>query len=147
MSPEAASGERGSVIRFVVYGRPVPKARPRVVRRGDRVTTYTPKSTAAWEDMIRYQALEHRPPRLLDGPIAVRATFYLARPKSRRGMWADRKPDWDNLAKAVTDALEGLFWANDSRLVDVQVRKMYGDPPRVEIEVEELPRRGSLRGG
>jgi len=126
---------------FTVYGKPVAKARPRVVRLPNgQSRTYTPKATASWEEMIRYQALGHRPAALIDGPISVDATFYLPKPKSRRksDVWADRKPDWDNLGKAVTDALEGLFWANDSRIVDCRVRKLYGDPPRVEIEIREV---------
>ena len=128
-------------MRFTVYGKPVGKARPRVVRLPNgQSRTYTPRSTTSWEEMIRYQSLEHRPTTLMDGPIGVSATFYLPKPKSRRkgDVWADTKPDWDNLGKAVTDALEGLFWVNDSRIVDCRVRKVYGEPPRVEIEIEEL---------
>lgn len=100
---------------------------------------YTPKSTRDWEELIRYQALAHRPPKLLDGPLSLEATFYLVRPKSKpkKRLYPDTKPDLDNLEKAVCDALEGLIYVNDSRIVDKVVRKRYGDPPRVEVGIRE----------
>lgn len=131
----------GRVISFTVYGRAVAKQRARTVRLPNGgVRTYTPQATVKWEHEIRLQALEHRPTDPLDGPIRLGATFYLSKPTSRpkRAVWADRKPDADNLLKAVTDALEGVMWANDSRLVDVHVRKLYGSPPRVEIMIEPI---------
>lgn len=124
--------------RLTALGVPVPKARPRVVRRGDKVMTFTPTSTAQWEETIRWQVLQHPPARLLSGPLAAELTFYLPRPKTAKRTYPDTKPDWDNLGKAVTDALEGLVFENDSRLVDVMVRKRYDTQPRVEIVLSEL---------
>jgi len=126
------------LIRFTVYGQASPKARARTVRLPNGgVKSYTPESTRAWEEFVRYQALEHRPARLLDGALALQVTFYLPRPRSapKRRRYPEVKPDLDNLVKAVKDALEGLFWVNDSRIVELVARKRYGDPPRVEIEV------------
>ena len=62
------------------------------------------------------------------------------RPKScKRGGWHDRRPDCDNLLKAVMDALNGLIWTDDARIVDMRVQKDYAiGPPRVEISVEEV---------
>jgi Holliday junction resolvase RusA-like endonuclease len=129
------------MIALVVYGHPVPKARARVVRtKNGKTVSYTPGKTADWENSIRAQALACRPETLLDGPLALEVTFYLLRPRSRpkRDRFPDRKPDLDNLLKAVKDALNGVVWTDDSRIVDIVVRKRYGDPPRVEVVVREM---------
>ena len=125
-------------ISLTIYGHPVPKARARTVRtRGGRTVSYTPAKTESWEDSIRAQALQSRPGRLLDGPLALEATFYLLRPKSKpkRVLYPAWRPDLDNLVKSVKDALEGIIYTNDSRIVDEVARKRYGDPPRVEITI------------
>ena len=123
---------------MIIYGHPVPKARARTVRtKSGKTVSYTPAKTESWEDSIRVQALSCRPGQLLDGPLALEATFYLLRPKSKpkRVVYPSWKPDLDNLVKSVKDALEGIIYTNDSRIVDEVIRKRYGDPPRVEIAI------------
>jgi Holliday junction resolvase RusA-like endonuclease len=124
--------------RLVVPGTPIPKARPKFNRKTG--ITYTPQTTVRWEDTIRYAALQHPPERLLAGALSATLTFYLPKPKSvaRKRFYPEVKPDWDNLGKAVTDALEGLAFKNDSQLVKVIVEKLYGDPPCAVIEVAEI---------
>ena len=41
-------------------------------------------------------------------------------------------------ASELRDAL-GAPTANDSRIVKKEVSKVYGDPPRVEVELEVMP--------
>lgn len=126
------------MVSIVVYGTPVPKARARTVRlKNGKTISYTPDKTAAWENKIQEQALKKRPGELLDGPLILEATFYLQRPKSKpkRVKFPDTKPDLDNLVKSVKDALEGIIYTNDSRIVDEVIRKRYGDPVRAEITV------------
>ena len=43
------------------------------------------------------------------------------------------KPDLDNVAKLIFDALNGVAWYDDNAIVDTQVRKFYSDTPRVEV--------------
>ena len=126
------------MITFTVYGNAEPKARARTVRlKNGRTVSYTPGKTAAWEDSIKLQALEHRPGKLLDGPLVLEVTFFLQRPQSRpkKCRYPDRKPDLDNLIKSLKDACEGIIYTNDSRIVEEHVKKEYGDPPRVEVKI------------
>jgi Holliday junction resolvase RusA-like endonuclease len=135
------------MVSVVVYGTPVPKARARTVRmKNGRHVTFTPDKSAAWENKIQAAALESRPKELLDGPLVLEVTFYLQRPKSKpkRVRFPDTKPDLDNLVKSVKDALEGIVYANDSRIVDEVARKRYGDPPRVEVTIRPAERLGGV---
>lgn len=45
------------------------------------------------------------------------------------------KPDWDNIAKSACDALKGIVWDDDSRVVMGQVQKYFSDDPRLRITV------------
>ncbi len=80
----------------------------------------------------------------LDCPLKVRITAYCTCPKSKRNaVWADTKPDYDNIEKLIGDALEGILWVNDSRIVDGQCIKKYapaGEPGWIELEVSECPK-------
>ena len=49
-----------------------------------------------------------------------------------------KKPDIDNIAKAVLDALNSVAYRDDTQIVDLQIRKQYSEKPRLEICMEEL---------
>lgn len=48
---------------------------------------------------------------------------------------ADKKPDWDNHAKLVTDAMRGIVFVDDSLVVVGSVVLMYSRRPRLEVTV------------
>jgi Holliday junction resolvase RusA-like endonuclease len=79
---------------------------------------------------------------LLDEPLGLTAIFHLPKPSSapKWKLWARGRPDVDKLARAVLDALTGVLWVDDSRVVSLHVQKPYaiGSPPRAEITVEPL---------
>lgn len=129
------------MISFTVYGEAVPKARARVAFVHGKTFAYTPKKTKVWEEQVYYTALEHRPDTLLDGPLFIYLTFYLLKPKSaiRKRLYPDKKPDADNMVKAIIDSLEKVIFTNDSRICDLVIKKRWGNPPRVEIIIGELP--------
>lgn len=136
------------MIHFTVLGLPIPKARARTMTLANgRPHTYTPDKTGAWENSVKIQARRHRPKEPLDGPLMAELTFYLPKPSTKPAkiLYPDVKPDLDNLAKSIFDALEGEFFVNDSRFVDQILRKRYGEPARVEITIG--PMGGGLSGG
>ena len=120
---------------FTIPGKPVAKGRPRVASIGGHARAYTPAKTAAAEQSFLALALPYRPAEPLDGPIAVRIVLALPVPAS----WSKRKrtaaaegdllpagrPDLDNYAKLILDALNGVFWRDDAQIVDLRVTKAY----------------------
>ncbi len=123
-------------IKFTVLGEAMPWQR---VTWGKYGNSYVPEETRHWKLVIQCEAEDHKPTKLLDGPLAAETVFYLTRPKSRpkKHKYPDRKPDADNLEKSIYDALEGIIYKNDSRIVDKTFKKRYGDP-RVEITIKEV---------
>jgi len=82
-------------------------------------------------------AWEGKPP--LVGGLAFTALFYLPKPASakRTDRLPLKRPDLDNLMHKLTDQFKGVFWFDDSQIVDVQARKRFAcDRPDGLIGVE-----------
>ena len=135
---------------ITVYGNPVAKARARTVRsKYGKVHTYTPAKTANWEAVIRadaIQALSKQGGKMLKGALDLTAVFYLQMPKSISKRMIGialptKRPDLDNLLKAVKDALRGIVYRDDSQIADVLCKKRYTNEsiltPRICIEIKE----------
>lgn len=107
---------------FEVVGRVVGSARPRVTRHG----TYIPTKTRRYRELIRSCFIESGGQRMA-GPLAVRVDVYRELPSSRPKRTESEadtfKPDVDNVAKNVLDALNGLAWDDDASVVDLHVVK------------------------
>lgn len=107
----------------------VGKARPRVTSHG----TYTPRSTSDAEDEVvtafrdAVKSRRYFEPAPKGCPVGVWISITRAMPESRpRGLQYEQdtfKPDVDNIAKLVLDALNGEAWADDSQVVELAVRK------------------------
>lgn len=46
------------------------------------------------------------------------------------------KPDYDNLEKFYLDCANGVFWPDDSMIIDAHAHKRYSENPRVEITIK-----------
>ena len=49
-----------------------------------------------------------------------------------------KKPDADNILKAVADALNGVAYKDDACVVKMDVEKFYADVGRIDIVVESF---------
>lgn len=133
-------------VSFFVSGEPKGQPRPRAFARkmgGKFVARVFDAGTAeAWKSCIAAAAAQHKPAEPIAGPVRLRLCFYLARPKGHytagmieRGLRATAphyhtgKPDADNLAKAVMDALTqcGWYWLDDAQVAILAVAKNYAD--------------------
>lgn len=131
---------------FMIPGKPVGKARPRVNTYTHRA--YTPDATKAYESTVRASYINAAPPveRLHVGPLRVEIVAYYPIPKSwnkarKRAALAGEtrpevKPDLDNLVKAILDALNGLAYEDDASVTDLIVRKHYAEIGRVIVRIE-----------
>lgn len=133
---------------IIVEGEPKGKGRPRFTRTGH---AYTPARTREYEDLIAeraIEAMEGRQPIPRDVPLRVTivAVFGVpvSWPKKKRlaalqgVLRHTRKPDYDNVCKAVCDALNGIVFEDDCQIVSGEVEKVYGPEPMLKIFIEEL---------
>ena len=55
-------------------------------------------------------------------------------------MWSNKsnkKPDWDNIGKIVSDALNKFAFKDDSQITDVRIFKKYAKTPKVIVQIGE----------
>lgn len=133
-----------------VLGSPVGKGRPRVVKRGRHVSTYTPKKTADWEHNAAWTFRAAYAPRPVhEGLVAVCVAAVKERPnrlmrkKDPDGrMYRSTLPDGDNVLKAVADALQkGGVIRDDKQVVEWHVRSAYTtktEGPSVAVRVYKI---------
>lgn len=134
-------------VEFTVPGKPVAKGRPKFARMGTFVRAYTPEKTVNYETLVKVAAAEamgDREP--IEGPVSIIIAIYVPIPVSesrkRSELMASgqilptKKPDADNVLKAVKDAVNGVVWRDDSQVVDVVLSKRYSLSPRVCVTVE-----------
>jgi crossover junction endodeoxyribonuclease RusA len=115
---------------LAVAGIPATQGSLRTVGRG-RVIHDNPQ-LPNWRRTIAWQARAARPPRWSKaGPFALDLTFYLPRPKSlprHVTLPIKSRNDIDKLARAALDALSGVLYDDDGQVVDLTVRKRFGQP-------------------
>jgi Holliday junction resolvase RusA-like endonuclease len=130
---------------FEIPGSPKGKGRPRFTRSGH---AYTPESTASYENLVKvcFAQKYHGTQPIPHGvPVEAHITAFFPIPKSAsKSRAADmergfelptKKPDTDNLAKIVLDALNGMAYHDDAQVVELTVIKTYSHVPRVEVSI------------
>ncbi|MFM0878879.1 RusA family crossover junction endodeoxyribonuclease [Streptococcus suis] len=148
-------------MKLIIPIEPKPQSRPRAGRRGKHATVYEDGKMVAWRKKCTEFVRQNYDGPYFDGVIKVDMTFYIPAPKSmseppksqskakkvqqyddfiNERIYVDKKPDLDNLEKAVYDSISkaGNVWTDDNIIVEHTTRKVYSPRPRIEIEVEEV---------
>ena len=136
---------------FEVEGKPVGKGRPRFKRMGKFVQTYTPEKTADYEKLVRLR-FQNAGGMITDKPVKIEIVAFFAPPKSARKkdkieMLANiilptKKPDCDNIAKIILDALNKIAYVDDSQVVELIVKKRHLAEAKVTVHIEEIETAG-----
>jgi Holliday junction resolvase RusA-like endonuclease len=102
---------------------PVPASRIRVGRYGN----YYQKNY----ESFRRQAAKTIPQMLkgfapLNQALELWLVFYAPKPRTTKKLWP--KGDWDNFAKAITDSMNKLVYADDDQIIDAHAAKRFVEP-------------------
>lgn len=146
-----------AIATITVYGLPAPQGSKRHV--GNGVMIESSKKVKPWRQDVKHAALTamelpgavlgsvqlHRPP--YDGPLAVSMVFTFDRPKGhyRTGRNAHLlrdaapsrpygMPDLSKIVRSTEDALTGIVWADDARVVEyVRLGKFYAGTDEADV--------------
>ncbi len=114
------------------------------------VITHDSKATKPWQHQVRMASLERRPVDMAphEGPVKVGLQFAVPRPKShitadglrlRKGAPAlpikHGTKDIDKLTRCILDALTGVFFVDDSQVVEDWNSKRYASTVDLPTEV------------
>lgn len=134
------------MIAFNIPGEPVAFARS----GGKGAIRFTPKKQRDFMGLVKLAAagaMNGQPP--LDGPLemTIRATYLVPASWSKKrrdaAHWRTSKPDADNLAKIVADAINEIVYLDDSQVASLTVQKTYGPIAGVTVSVTALDERGA----
>jgi Holliday junction resolvase RusA-like endonuclease len=128
-----------------IHMKPVGKGRPKFTRVGGFVKAYTPAKSRDAEEMIRSEWYRQDREQI-SGMVEVVITAIFQPPKSTSkkreaeliGKPYPHKPDADNIAKLVLDALNGCAWEDDATVVRLTSRKVYGSEDMIVVEADEV---------
>lgn len=127
-------------VRFFARGLPKPQGSKRHVGNGVMRESARVKP---WRDTVGWTAKANRV-ELIPGPVSVRLVFVMPRPQKPAFHVPAVAPDLDKLCRAVFDALSGIAYEDDRRVVEVSARKVYEREharwryPGVDVLVEEF---------
>jgi len=139
-----------SHIAFTVPGNPRGKGRPPFGRTKSGATvTFTDAKTASYENLIAMaaqQAMGGRKPmtEAVDLAVRIRLVPPLSTSKALRAQMLDgrvapaKKPDLDNVFKAIADGLNGVAFADDAQIVGLTCRKVYADTAGVDVLIKSF---------
>lgn len=122
-----------TTISFFVAGIPKSTQTGSVIRAGGRAIPI--RRGTAWSSICGLAARAHAPRTPLEGALGVRLIFTLPKPKKPKAPTPITRPDVENLIKGLCDSWNGVLWRDDSQLVELGVRKVYGLTPGVHVEV------------
>lgn len=104
----------------------------------------TKKVTDNAEDLW-VQMREYVPVTPLRGPLLC--DYYVTYPwlkrhttreRAKGKIWKSTAPDWEQLAKQLSDVLEGVFFKNDAQIASGVCEKWWGLEPGVRVRIEQL---------
>ena len=120
------------MISFSINLDPMPQPRIKARRMGAHIQVYTPANAlvraykASIVEAFAQRAGEDFVP--FKGPLRLSIRFVFERPAARMSEEAHiSKPDIDNLAKAVLDALNKVAWNDDSQISQLYLEKAWAD--------------------
>ena len=132
---------------FEVPGKPQGKARPRIVRNRytGKAHGITPEQTQSYEDLVRWCWKAAGGRFLGDAQLEVHVAAYFEIPKSyskkrvreieEKGLHPTCKPDYDNIQKVVSDALNRIAYKDDAQVVMASCEKKYAADGRERVVV------------
>lgn len=134
-----------SILTINIPGEMRGKGRPKFSTRGGFARAYTDAKTANAETWIKSCAIEQVGQPVLEGALSISIAISVGIPAS----WSKKKqasaldgslrptgkPDWDNTAKILGDALNKIVWKDDSQITDVLFSKRYAEMPGTVLTV------------
>ena len=114
--------------------RPKAKASVRVSGRH----SYIDKPTKIYMNTLAAMAKEQYSGKPLINPLTVRISFNFKYSKAKTEEPMPRKPDIDNLFKALFDSLTGIAWVDDSQIFEISAIKLQNHEKNyIKMEIEE----------
>lgn len=130
---------------FEIVGAPVGKRRPRFTTVHGYAQATKDKQDVIYENLVRltFQANKPSDYDLYDKPVQMRIEAYFPIPTafskkkaveaSEGKICPQKKPDADNIAKIICDALNEVAYKDDTQIIELTIVKKYAKEPKVRV--------------
>lgn len=139
-------------ITFTIIGDPMGKQRPKFTSIGKWSKAYTPEATANYEQWVKLSFMQQCGntafPEETALAVTIKAYFKIPKNESKKRaalmrsgiIRPTKKPDFDNIAKIICDALNGIAYKDDASIVSAIVEKYYADDdnPKVVATIQTI---------
>lgn len=135
---------------FIIPGEPKGKGRPRFSKRGGFVSTYTPKETKSYEELVAGEYIRQCGNITADCNdcihMEILACFGVPKSTNKANrlrmlmnlIFPLKKPDLDNIIKIIADALNGIAYKDDKQITRILAEKNYSDTPCVRVKITSI---------
>ena len=137
---------------FTIPGPVVAQSRPKAHRVGDKVIMHDVPKCVSYKMDVASCAYKEIMRRGITVPVLPDATGFavlisiskgllksMSKKKARMALAGDirptSKPDLDNAAKGILDALKGVFWKDDSAVTMLRVEKRYAEMDSAHVRI------------
>lgn len=135
-------------LNFTIKGKVKAKQSVKFGRNGIK---YTPKDMVEYANLVRMGFINAYPNwhacNFENKPLKVEINVFMSVPKSyskkkteqalNNGIRPTVKPDCDNIAKNINDALNGIAYPDDKQIVSLTVNKYYSSSEYVEVKITD----------
>ncbi len=140
-------------LEFIIPGECVPKGRPKFSTSGKFVKAYTPEKTENYENFVKMccvSAMNENGIKAFEKgkPLYVTIKIHKQTPssvsnKKLKAMLEGKispttKPDLDNCAKSILDALNKIAFADDAQIVSLNITKIYDEEAYTYVKITHL---------
>lgn len=140
-------------IKFTIPGNIVGKQRPKFAKCGNFVQAYTPQKTVNYENLVKLAFQQYAKEcecccfeKTIPLKVSIQAFFQIPASVSKKKaeqmqqghIRPTKKPDSDNVAKSILDALNGIAFHDDAQVAELTVSKFYALYPKAIVTIEEL---------
>ena len=136
-------------IKFEIKGKVKAKQSVKFGRNGIK---YTPKDMVEYANLVKLSFINKYPAwevtDFADKPLKAEIDVFMPVPKSYSKKKAAQalkntirptvKPDCDNIAKNINDALNGIVYPDDKQIVSLTVNKLYSNNECVRVKINSL---------
>jgi len=131
--------------KFILYGKPKSKNRPRAAKYGDSVRIYSDQTKEQAHDKseLMRQMRDLGYLQRLREPISVTMRFHMGKAGRAgtgylNGQPKPTKPDIDNMAKWYLDVMNDLIFDDDRFVTELWCEKLYSVKPKVELYITPI---------
>lgn len=129
--PKGTSQEKGECIRYKISGG----------KRVPYIHHFKKPKVEGMRAEFELKLKRHKPKKPVQGPVRLSLSLFfdVKRPKKLWGTYKTTKPDLDNYAKELIDAMTAIgFWGDDAQVSELKVSKRYAEKASIVIQWEEL---------